>query len=80
MLKRILLCSHFQSILSAAFGRLCVETQKTLDVCLLNGTQPPSGGCVLKLYIGGFGVVLNWSAAFGRLCVETMAWRIITMA
>ena len=33
--------------------------------------QPPSGGCVLKLYgqvyIGG----QNDPAAFGRLCVET---------
>ena len=36
-------------ISSAAFGRLCVET----TVCICYGkyyVQPPSGGCVLKLF------------------------------
>ena len=33
--------------------------------------QPPSGGCVLKLYIIALGLFFGGSAAFGRLCVET---------
>ena len=33
----------------AAFRRLCVETKDTIDVTLLRNSQPPSGGCVLKL-------------------------------
>ena len=31
----------------AAFGRLCVETNREM-ARLVRGTQPPSGGCVLK--------------------------------
>ncbi len=57
--------------MSAAFGRLCVETfvlrQQRSPVVL----QPPSGGCVLKqgkpVKVGRY----RKSAAFGRLCVET---------
>ena len=55
----------------AAFGRLCVET---LDVLVTHpaGTQPPSGGCVLKPN-GEFDPVKALQpAAFGRLCVETL--------
>ena len=56
---------------SAAFGRLCVETSLKQKVIRMANRQPPSGGCVLKLYgqayIGG----QNGPAAFGRLCVET---------
>ena len=33
----------------AAFGRLCVETHIVL-LLLVNLKQPPSGGCVLKLF------------------------------
>ena len=33
--------------------------------------QPPSGGCVLKLLLGIFGLNQPVAAAFGRLCVET---------
>ena len=33
--------------LSAAFRRLCVETQGRLKI-VPYGDQPPSGGCVLK--------------------------------
>ena len=33
---------------SAAFGRLCVETM-FMRAPYLAGSQPPSGGCVLKL-------------------------------
>ena len=36
------------------------------------GTQPPSGGCVLKPFIFAFEQVLCFPAAFGRLCVETV--------
>ena len=32
----------------AAFGRLCVETGKTLKMISDLMNQPPSGGCVLK--------------------------------
>ena len=34
-------------------------------------TQPPSGGCVLKLAVGDGLVCVGFPAAFGRLCVET---------
>ena len=37
---------HFE--LPAAFGRLCVETTLKLSAAQAV-TQPPSGGCVLKL-------------------------------
>ena len=33
--------------------------------------QPPSGGCVLKLYERDIYRLLVEAAAFGRLCVET---------
>ena len=32
----------------AAFGRLCVETLHCNAARSIRGTQPPSGGCVLK--------------------------------
>ena len=35
--------------------------------------QPPSGGCVLKLFRGYALVEEMRAAAFGRLCVETIA-------
>ena len=33
--------------------------------------QPPSGGCVLKLFLDYWKTPFNYAAAFGRLCVET---------
>ena len=36
------------------------------------GIQPPSGGCVLKLYQHGGDARYQYPAAFGRLCVETL--------
>ena len=36
------------AIISAAFGRLCVETLVTKRIWLKKPDQPPSGGCVLK--------------------------------
>ena len=33
---------------TAAFGRLCVETQFGYLFAIGGGIQPPSGGCVLK--------------------------------
>ena len=36
-----------------------------------NPTQPPSGGCVLKLLVLHTLFSTTASAAFGRLCVET---------
>ena len=36
----------------AAFGRLCVETILSSRIPLTK-SQPPSGGCVLKLYLRG---------------------------
>ena len=35
-------------------------------------SQPPSGGCVLKLLKRQFQCLNTGSAAFGRLCVETL--------
>ena len=34
-------------------------------------TQPPSGGCVLKLWKPHQNICYLYPAAFGRLCVET---------
>ena len=48
----------------AAFGRLCVETS-TSGARTMTVSQPPSGGCVLKLF-------LSEGAWLGRLCVETI--------
>ena len=36
---------------AAAFGRLCVETDEDKLREEQGGTQPPSGGCVLKRYL-----------------------------
>ena len=36
-----------------------------------DGTQPPSGGCVLKLAVAAMAAIMAAPAAFGRLCVET---------
>jgi len=55
----------------AAFGRLCVETQSEAVGGQTNYSQPPSGGCVLKLCIHHACEYLAQPAAFGRLCVET---------
>ena len=54
----------------AAFGRLCVET-RTLSDRLGGKPQPPSGGCVLKLFLAVLMDFFKRPAAFGRLCVET---------
>ena len=50
MLKQVILLLVTQSTLPAAFGRLCVETISVLQGLLLF-SQPPSGGCVLKLVV-----------------------------
>ena len=54
---------------SAAFGRLCVETF-VREGCGCGIDQPPSGGCVLKQLRPRTGLGIQ-TAAFGRLCVET---------
>ena len=48
MLKRRFVLSADVCILPAAFRRLCVETSAR-KVYEETRTQPPSGGCVLKL-------------------------------
>ena len=58
---------------AAAFGRLCVETGSGW-VNAFSDSQPPSGGCVLKLLLSVRGRRLARAAAFGRLCVETGFW------
>ncbi len=58
--------------LPAAFRRLCVETAYRWTAGLA-WTQPPSGGCVLKLYTKVQNLQVRKPAAFRRLCVET-AW------
>ena len=55
----------------AAFGRLCVETRRRNHQLQPQRSQPPSGGCVLKLDLLGEGFGEVGPAAFGRLCVET---------
>ena len=55
----------------AAFGRLCVETNRAVVTEYIVKAQPPSGGCVLKPNNGIAGRFFNAPAAFGRLCVET---------
>ena len=62
--------ASMDSKLSAAFGRLCVETF-LLQLFAYLSNQPPSGGCVLKLKLGLIGLTIP-TAAFGRLCVETI--------
>ena len=54
----------------AAFRRLCVETFATPQPVPVS-SQPPSGGCVLKLKYGRHGRSAFTPAAFRRLCVET---------
>ncbi len=55
----------------AAFGRLCVETMKKVNLQKILFLQPPSGGCVLKPIHDFKKRWNNHPAAFGRLCVET---------
>ena len=55
--------------MSAAFGRLCVETLRINQSKV--AIQPPSGGCVLKLNEAIKRAYIGDPAAFGRLCVET---------
>ena len=55
----------------AAFGRLCVETYAIRSFESFF-SQPPSGGCVLKLLRHPQNLGIAVSAAFGRLCVETV--------
>ena len=55
----------------AAFRRLCVETTKLFNT-LCSAYQPPSGGCVLKLFARAGLSMFRWPAAFRRLCVETL--------
>ena len=55
----------------AAFRRLCVETPDHLFHAQNAANQPPSGGCVLKLFVVGGVLAVKVPAAFRRLCVET---------
>ena len=66
---------HFPSALiiqlvTAAFGRLCVETLADAYTKTV-AAQPPSGGCVLKQIPKPPTKPKFRPAAFGRLCVET---------
>ena len=60
----------------AAFRRLCVETKIPDEATKIPETQPPSGGCVLKLKRMLENQQTNHPAAFRRLCVETRKERI----
>ena len=55
----------------AAFRRLCVETVGGHGAGDKYGTQPPSGGCVLKRANARRKARKQTPAAFRRLCVET---------
>ena len=55
----------------AAFRRLCVETASPSMRRAAQNSQPPSGGCVLKLDVVPLKSFANEPAAFRRLCVET---------
>ena len=58
----------------AAFRRLCVETEMITLITGVPGSQPPSGGCVLKQdFLKTLGMI-GEPAAFRRLCVETQAY------
>ena len=71
MLKLFLFGRPFSFSHSAAFGRLCVETN-LLPPPRWVRYQPPSGGCVLKPHASALISRSSRSAAFGRLCVETL--------
>ena len=47
--ETVVVIDEAQNIFPAAFGRLCVETGKFKGALINDLTQPPSGGCVLKL-------------------------------
>ena len=71
MLKQVSGVVNLLERMPAAFGRLCVETRKN-GICRQRiKNQPPSGGCVLKLYKSAEIHTKVKPAAFGRLCVET---------
>ena len=55
----------------AAFRRLCVETVFAVLSLPEFLSQPPSGGCVLKLDCLALNLDAEHPAAFRRLCVET---------
>ena len=55
----------------AAFRRLCVETMLPVPPVTSGRSQPPSGGCVLKLDLLHLPQRHGHPAAFRRLCVET---------
>ena len=48
--------------------------QKRQGRRLLVKIQPPSGGCVLKLFVLQIFLPMAAPAAFRRLCVETCFW------
>ena len=48
MLKHQILNFEIGMADPAAFGRLCVETFNPYAIGVVNGSQLPSGGCVLK--------------------------------
>ena len=72
MLKLTTLATKNEATSPAAFRRLCVETFQLYmrDTEVL---QPPSGGCVLKLFLDVLYPFALLPAAFRRLCVETSA-------
>ena len=49
MLKHVGVCVANRKAVAAAFGRLCVETLLANWRIVKIPSQPPSGGCVLKL-------------------------------
>ena len=59
-----------KTISSAAFGRLCVETQCRLDNCAIWESAAFGRLCV-ETQIRTHANDESSSAAFGRLCVET---------
>ena len=67
-----LILYRYISLCPAAFRRLCVETRLTDDAAS-DKTQPPSGGCVLKLEQRNEFAHYGSPAAFRRLCVETFS-------
>ena len=50
MLKRAVVAVRGGAVLTAAFRRLCVETDEPSSAPDISD-QPPSGGCVLKLHL-----------------------------
>ena len=68
MLKPLRLISYLYKTYPAAFRRLCVETNIVALSDTIPVSQPPSGGCVLKPYVGPILAVAATSRLQAAVC------------